>query len=258
MVGGMRARGWLAGPVALLAAAIVSVTAAHAVSAAGSRDIDNVKYYLVKSDVDGAPERLTDIALRLLGSADRSADIYQLNVGRIQPDGQRLTDPNVLAVGWLLILPWDAIGSGVIVGPLPAVGTPGQTGDSPGSGPAAGPDRGGCVVASQRAAMGTPWPQLRLAPDQAWPISRGSGVTVAVIGSGVDASVPALAGRVSAGADLVSGKPGGNSDCLGHGTAMAGIVAAQPRVGSDLVGIAPEATGDAHQGPARQRRAHTV
>ena len=54
--------------------------------------------------------------------------------------------------------------------------------------------------------------------------------------------MPALAGRVSAGVDLISGKQRGDSDCLGHGTAMAGIVAAQPRPGSGLVGIAPEAT----------------
>jgi membrane-anchored mycosin MYCP len=87
----------------------------------------------------------------------------------------------------------------------------------------------------------TPWAQLRLAPQQAWSRTRGDDVTVAVIDSGVDAKVPALAGHVAAGVDVTTGKSGADSDCLGHGTAMAAIIAAQPRKDSRFVGMAPGA-----------------
>jgi subtilisin family serine protease len=100
----------------------------------------------------------------------------------------------------------------------------------------------GCAAAAQNTLAKIPWAQLRLAPDQAWPLSRGRGVTVAIVDSGVDATAPALAGRVSTGVDVPAGKGQGNTDCLGHGTAMAGIIVAQPRPGSGFVGIAPEAT----------------
>jgi subtilisin family serine protease len=97
-----------------------------------------------------------------------------------------------------------------------------------------------CSSATPAAAQTeTPWAQLRLAPQQAWSHTRGKGITVAVIDSGVDATVPALAGRVAQGVDVVTGKNGADSDCLGHGTAMAAIVAAQPVGGTRFVGMAP-------------------
>ena len=39
----------------------------------------------------------------------------------------------------------------------------------------------------------------------AWPVTRGNGVTVAVLDTGVDASVPDLAGSVTAGPDEAAG-----------------------------------------------------
>ena len=86
---------------------------------------------------------------------------------------------------------------------------------------------------------------LRLAPQHAWTYSRGGGVMVAIVDSGVDASLPALAGRVTEGADIIAGTGRGNTDCVGSGTAMAGIVAARSENGEPLgggAGIAPEAT----------------
>jgi type VII secretion-associated serine protease mycosin len=73
---------------------------------------------------------------------------------------------------------------------------------------------------------------------QAHQITKGAGVTVAVIDTGVDATHPDLKGSVVAGADF---SRGGSSDGLldtdGHGTAMAGLIVGHGRVR----GVAPEA-----------------
>jgi len=84
-----------------------------------------------------------------------------------------------------------------------------------------------------------PWAQDRLQPKRAWDLTEGAGVTVAVVDSGVDASVPQLAGRVLPGADVVGGGPA-NNDCLGHGTFVAGVIAARQARGTGLAGVAPQ------------------
>ena len=48
------------------------------------------------------------------------------------------------------------------------------------------------------------WAQQLLAPDAAWPFTRGAGQTVAVLDSGVDAGQPQLRGRVAAGYDAIT------------------------------------------------------
>ena len=53
-----------------------------------------------------------------------------------------------------------------------------------------------------------------------------STVTVAVVDSGVEASHEDLAGTVLGGWDALTGRPGADSDAFGHGTHVAGIVAA--------------------------------
>ena len=79
-------------------------------------------------------------------------------------------------------------------------------------------------------------------PLPAWPLTRGAGVVVAVVDTGVSARANALSGgAVLPGVDVVSGGPA-DADCVGRGTALAGIVAARPQSGSGLVGIAPAAT----------------
>jgi len=86
-----------------------------------------------------------------------------------------------------------------------------------------------------------PWAQRQLDPGRVWPLTRGTGVTVAVIDSGVDARNPALAGAVEPGADVVQPGQPADYDCIGHGTVVAGIIAARPRPGSAFQGIAPGA-----------------
>ncbi|GAA1648674.1 S8 family serine peptidase [Catellatospora bangladeshensis] len=82
------------------------------------------------------------------------------------------------------------------------------------------------------------WFHSFLSTDKANKITDGAGVTVAVIDSGVDASHPDLRGSVRPGIDLAEGGHGdGRTDEDGHGTAMAGLIAAHGRVR----GIAPGA-----------------
>ncbi len=69
--------------------------------------------------------------------------------------------------------------------------------------------------------------------------SQGEGVTVGVIDTGVDTRHPDLAGTVTAGIDYTT-YPSTDTltDTDGHGTAMAGLIAAH----GDATGIAPKAT----------------
>jgi subtilisin family serine protease len=70
--------------------------------------------------------------------------------------------------------------------------------------------------------------------------AKGAGALVAVIDSGVDASHPDLAGRVVAGPDIVDGD-NDPSDPTGHGTHIAGIIAAASGNGIGGAGVAPAA-----------------
>jgi membrane-anchored mycosin MYCP len=74
------------------------------------------------------------------------------------------------------------------------------------------------------------------------PLADGSGVRVAVVDSGVDPGHPQLRGRVAAGRDYLRGNPDGRQDCVGHGTAVASIIAARPAGGVAFHGLAPGAT----------------
>ncbi|MGI5520022.1 S8 family serine peptidase [Micromonospora sp. CA-259024] len=129
----------------------------------------------------------------------------------------------------------------------PAIGgqTPPAVGNQPGKGTKpAGP---GSCTSSGPPRSDSHWAYDRMATDQAWGRTQGEGVLVAVIDSGVDAATPELNGRVAIGADIPAGTERGNTDCLGSGTAMAGIVAAAagaPAADGDsqMSGLAPAAT----------------
>ncbi|MFC5815492.1 MULTISPECIES: S8 family serine peptidase [Nonomuraea] len=83
---------------------------------------------------------------------------------------------------------------------------------------------------------GEPWAQKRLDVKNAWRLTRGAGVTVAVIDSGVDYGHPQL--RVS---KIVDETHTGHHDCVGHGTAVSGIIAARYVAGVPFHGVAPDA-----------------
>jgi subtilisin family serine protease len=79
----------------------------------------------------------------------------------------------------------------------------------------------------------------------AWRVSRGGGVTVAVLDTGVDASAPDLAGQVTQGPDYAAGvDPPGYRLPLSHGTYIASLIAGRGRGPGDamgVIGVAPEA-----------------
>ncbi|MGW0503025.1 type VII secretion-associated serine protease mycosin [Micromonospora sp. NPDC003241] len=95
--------------------------------------------------------------------------------------------------------------------------------------------------APARPVVTAPWPQERYAPARLSPLADGSGVTVAVVDSGVDRRHPQLAGRVLDGLDLLDPGGDGTRDCVGHGTGVASIIAAAPHDGVAFHGLAPNA-----------------
>ena len=92
------------------------------------------------------------------------------------------------------------------------------------------------------APSGSPWAQSRFDPARLSAFADGSDVTVAVIDSGVDPAQPSLSGAVQPGADLLDPGGDGRLDCIGHGTAVASIIAARPVHGAPFQGLAPKAT----------------
>ncbi|MFB7667851.1 type VII secretion-associated serine protease mycosin [Kitasatospora sp. NPDC056138] len=99
--------------------------------------------------------------------------------------------------------------------------------------------------------QGVPWALQRVLLDQLWDggKSRGANVTVAVIDTGVDDSNPQLAGQVVDGGSLLMDQStkklvdgNGKDDTVGHGTKVAGIIAAKPLPQkTGFVGLAPDA-----------------
>ncbi|GLF99070.1 type VII secretion-associated serine protease mycosin [Streptomyces yaizuensis] len=104
---------------------------------------------------------------------------------------------------------------------------------------------------------GRPWALQRVLLDELWKQSTGKGIRVAVIDTGVDVRHPQLKEAVDAGSganlmprdlkdasgnEVERGKEDGTTDVVGHGTKVAGIIAARPRAGTGFTGLAPGAT----------------
>ncbi len=84
-----------------------------------------------------------------------------------------------------------------------------------------------------------PWGVHSIGSHVCWPETRGQGVKVAVIDSGIDGSHPNLGNNLKGGINLVD--PGASYyDDNGHGTHVAGTIAAA-NIGRGIIGVAPEA-----------------
>ncbi|MGF1654974.1 MAG: S8 family serine peptidase [Actinomycetales bacterium] len=100
----------------------------------------------------------------------------------------------------------------------------------------------GCLTSSTVYEGAQPWALRRLSAQRSWPLARGYGVVVAVIGSGIDSGHAQFApGQVLPGASLLPGGGSADDDCDGSGTFVAGLVAARPHPATSVVGLAPDA-----------------
>ncbi|MEU7061236.1 type VII secretion-associated serine protease mycosin [Streptomyces sp. NPDC046197] len=112
-----------------------------------------------------------------------------------------------------------------------------------------------CTFPSKQVYSGRPWSLQRVNLDELWSRSKGKGVRVAVIDTGVDVKNRQLTDAVDAksgknflppkdakGKKIDGSDAPATTDTVGHGTKVAGIIAARPMKGSGFVGLAPEAT----------------
>lgn len=115
----------VAGPVA-------SVVAPDSSSGATTVQSDGTyapgtKVYTVQPRVGHHHDSLWEIAEKHLGDGRRYQEIYDLNVGRIQPDGRSLHLARLIQPGWDLVMPADAVGVTQVTAPAPVVPVaPGQ------------------------------------------------------------------------------------------------------------------------------------
>ncbi|HEX2053165.1 MAG TPA: S8 family serine peptidase [Actinomycetota bacterium] len=83
------------------------------------------------------------------------------------------------------------------------------------------------------------WGLRRIGAESAWEFSRGEGVVIAVIDTGVDLEHPDLQDQLIPGMSVVGeGQP---DDGHGHGSLIAGIAAATADNDEGIAGVAPEA-----------------
>ncbi|GAA4230107.1 subtilisin family serine protease [Streptosporangium album] len=85
------------------------------------------------------------------------------------------------------------------------------------------------------------WVLKALNVEQAWKVTKGAGVTVALVDSRVDGHVAELRGRVVSGPGMGSVTSENGPAEAWHGTAMASLIAGAGKGGGGLLGTAPEA-----------------
>ncbi|MEU8878099.1 S8 family serine peptidase [Streptomyces javensis] len=83
------------------------------------------------------------------------------------------------------------------------------------------------------------WYLKDMQAEDMWKVSKGKGVTVAVIDTGVKTSLPELRGQVLSGTDASNSPTDVHKDKNGHGTNMAALIAGTGD-GGGIQGLAPE------------------
>jgi thermitase len=151
------------------------------------------------------------------------------------------------AIAHLRTLPWITYAEPnyIIHVPLPraqdtAVELSGLTRGSELSSPASVSSKPqGIVVYPNDPFIGDQWNIRRIGAAAAWAVTMGShSIAVAVIDSGIDRTHPEFAGRLLPGYDYVN-SDNDPSDDYGHGTHVAGILAAAANNATGIAGLAP-------------------
>jgi hypothetical protein len=101
------------------------------------------KVYVVQPPQGRHHESLWEIAERHLGDGRRYQEIFDLNHGKQQPDGERLTLASLIRPGWVLEMPHDAVGVQIVhdqatTGTAPATSGAHAGGSGSGAGAGAG------------------------------------------------------------------------------------------------------------------------
>ena len=149
------------------------------------------KVYVVQPPEGRYHDNLWDVAERSLGDGRRYQEVFELNKGRAQPDGNELSLARLIYPNWLLVMPEDAIGVERVV----AVETPAP--EAPAA-PTPAPDTAADTVTGGEAGGAALW---------------DAGGVLSTPDSGADATT------VVAGADA-------NQQLLGSGLLAAGLLVA--------------------------------
>jgi type VII secretion-associated serine protease mycosin len=172
----------------------------------------NVPVVVTAVDADGHPDITT---LDTAGPADAAHDVAALT-SDVRHDGG-----DVLAVE-----------------PDPLISVSGDATTDPTTPPAGNGDPSALATATDPKRP-SQWALNSVDFEDAWDQTTGSGVCVAVLDTGIATSHPEFAGRIGGTLDL-SGD--GVEDGYGHGTHVAGIIAADANNGIGVAGAAPGAT----------------
>jgi DNA-binding SARP family transcriptional activator len=158
--------------------------------------------YTVSVPRHGVHDSLWRIAEHELGDPRRWTEIYRLNVGRPQPDGARLRDPDLIYPGWVLRLPTTAPPSKAVDPSPPASVTPDPTTATspPPTTPMTGPFTATSPLATPAPATGAP-----SSPAHTEEPSATAGPTNPAPGRPATAPAAGPVGNGSGGIDLPSG-----------------------------------------------------
>lgn len=159
--------------------------------------------------------------------------------GRRRPVRTRpALSPHRLGARTTAVLAGLTLGAAVVV-PVALVPGAGPAGERTVRGAAAGT----LVGAPADQIRSREWHLKAMRTQNAWKYSRGRGVTIAVLDTGIDQNHPDLVGHVNNGPDLTGGvrRPGSRYWGL-HGTSMASIISGHghgPGLSQGMMGVAP-------------------
>ncbi|QHO90784.1 hypothetical protein CWT12_04845 [Actinomyces sp. 432] len=121
------------------------------------------RVYVVQPPEGRYHDNMWDIAERTLGDGRAYRQIYDLNVGRVQPDGRSLELARLIQPGWYLIVPESAQDVDRVVAIAGDDGAQADTTTGSDTAP------GDADASSTSMAPAAPWPRCRTSPRRKCP-----------------------------------------------------------------------------------------